>query len=372
MTLRWIAKNLLEERAALAASIGGVALSLVVVLLVGGMFAGESERIVTYLERAGADVWVMQSGVSNMHMATSLMRGEVVGAVKAVRGVASATPILNVGAFLGSRGGARWYSYIIGVHSEERRGGPWAMVSGQALPGPGEAVIPDVLAKKAKLGIGSTINALGRAFTIVGISTDTYSMANSVTFVAYGDLAKLLSVRDGTASYLLIEAAPGTSSADLAARIRSAVPDVNALTREAAVESDRRIAMQMGIGIIGVMTWVGGLVAALVIALTTYTATIRRARELAVVKALGFRQRTLYLTVLVQGGVIAALGYGVALAVAYAVRPLLGVSAPEVALVYPPLSLLRLAATTALIAIAASCLSGRHVARVDPAIAFRE
>jgi len=246
------------------------------------------------------------------------------------------------------------------------------MVRGQALPGPGEAVIPDVLAKKAKLGIGSTINALGRAFTIVGISTDTYSMANSVTFVAYGDLAKLLSVRDGTASYLLIEAAPGTSSADLAARIRAAVPDVNALTREAAVESDRRIAMQMGIGIIGVMTWVGGLVAALVIALTTYTATIRRARELGVVRALGFRQRTLYLTVLVQGGVIAALGYGVALAVAYAVRPLLGVSAPEVALVYSSLSLLRLAATTALIAIAASCLSGRHVARVDPAIAFRE
>ena len=371
MTLRWIAKNLLEERAALAASIGGVALSLVVVLLVGGMFAGESERIVTYLERAGADVWVMQSGVSNMHMATSLMRGEVVGAVKAVRGVASATPILNVGAFLESHDG-QWYSYIIGVHPEERRGGPWAMMSGRALPGPGEAVIPDVLAKKAKLGIGNTINALGRAFTIVGISTDTYSMANSVTFVAYGDLAKLLSVRDGTASYLLIQAAPGMSSADLAARIRSAVPDVNALTREAAVESDRRIAMQMGIGIIGVMTWVGGLVAALVIALTTYTATIRRARELGVVKALGFRQRTLYLAVLVQGGVVAALGYGVALAVAYAVRPLLGVSAPEVALVYSSLSLLRLAATTALIAIAASCVSGRHVARVDPAIAFRE
>src|SRR5262249_19607826 len=91
---------------------------------------------------------------------------------KAVRGVASATPILNVGAFLGSRGGGRWYSYIIGVHSEERRGGPWGMVRGQALPGPGEAVIPDVLAKKAKLGIGSTINALGRAFAIVGISTD--------------------------------------------------------------------------------------------------------------------------------------------------------------------------------------------------------
>jgi hypothetical protein len=182
MTLRWIARNLLEDRTALAASVGGVALSLVVVLLVGGMFAGESERIVSYLERAGADVWVMQRGVSNMHMATSLMRGEVVGAVEAVRGVATVTPILNVGAFLEARGG-RWYSYVIGVHPEEPRGGPWAMMSGRSLPGPGEVVIPDVLARKAKLGIGSAINALGRTFTIVGISTDTYSMANSVTFV---------------------------------------------------------------------------------------------------------------------------------------------------------------------------------------------
>jgi putative ABC transport system permease protein len=371
MLLRWIGKNLLQEPAALAASIGGIAFSLVVVLLVEAMFAGESERIVAYLEHAGADVWVMQSGVSNMHMASSLVGGRAVRAVEVVPGVVSATPILNVSAFLES-GDDRWYSYIIGVRPEDRNGGPWAMARGRPLPRPGETVIPDVLARKARLGIGSTIKALGETFTIVGISTGTYSMANSLTFVAYADLAKLLSVHDDTASYVLVQATPGTSARELAARIRSAVPEVNAMIRNDAVESDRRMAMQMGVDVIGVMRWVGGSVAALIVALTAYTGTVRRTRELGVVKALGFPNRALYLFAVVQSGVIAGFGYFAAVGVAYAARPVIRALAPEVALLYAPTSLLRLAVMTIVIALTASLVPGRRIAHVDPAVAFRE
>ena len=49
--LRWTAKSLLKEPANLFASAGGIALSLLLVILVEGLFAGESERIVAFLRR---------------------------------------------------------------------------------------------------------------------------------------------------------------------------------------------------------------------------------------------------------------------------------------------------------------------------------
>lgn len=58
---------------ALIASISASACAFLLVMLFEALFAGESERIVAYLHRADANVWVMQSGVSNMHMATSYL-----------------------------------------------------------------------------------------------------------------------------------------------------------------------------------------------------------------------------------------------------------------------------------------------------------
>ena len=190
--MRWTVKNLVQEPGSLLASIGGIGLSLLLVILVEGMFAGESERIVAYLQKAGADVWVMQAGVSNMHMATSLVRADLERAVEAVPGVVSATPILYVNAFV-EAGGRSWFSYVVGLRSGEERGGPWAMVRGHDRPLQGEAIIPDVVARKSGTDIGDIVAVLGRRLTVVGISAGTYSMANSITFVSYADLAELLS-----------------------------------------------------------------------------------------------------------------------------------------------------------------------------------
>lgn len=38
-------------------------------LFFDAIYRGEVERAVTYIRRMDADVWVMQRGVSNMHMA---------------------------------------------------------------------------------------------------------------------------------------------------------------------------------------------------------------------------------------------------------------------------------------------------------------
>lgn len=65
--------------------------AFLLVLLVEAAFAGESERIVACLNRADADVWVMQSGVSNMHMTTSYLADWKVAEIRDVPGSSTST-----------------------------------------------------------------------------------------------------------------------------------------------------------------------------------------------------------------------------------------------------------------------------------------
>jgi len=368
--VRWTARSLLSEPGSLIGSVGGVALALLLVMLVEAMFAGEAQRIVEYLERSRADVWVMQRGVSNMHMASSLVRKDVVEAVRATPGVRRATPILYVNAFLRA-GGRRWFSYVVGLRPDAASGGPWAMVDGGARARAGEVVVPDVVASKARLGLGDEVELLGRRLRVSGVSAGTYSMANSVTFVSYDDLADLLSAPEA-ASYVLVEADGTVSAEALAARIRERIRDVNVMTRADFVESDRRMAMQMGVEIIEIMTWVGSLVAALIVAFTAYTSVVRREREFGVAKALGTPNRALELAALQQAAMLAAGGWIVAVALAHASEPFIEALLPEISLRYHAATVGKLGLATMAIAAAAGWLPARRVGRLDPAIVFRE
>jgi putative ABC transport system ATP-binding protein len=257
MILRWTARNVLAERGGLVAASGGIAASLLLVLVLDGMFAGEAERIVSFVRDSGADVWVMQPGVENVHMASSLLRAGRAREVAAVPGVAAVAPILYVSAFL-STGDREWSSYVVGRRPADELARPRAMVAGTASPGPGEAVIPDVVAAQSGVEIGGEVSFLGRTFRVAGVSAGTYSMANSVTFVALADLAEILSSPEG-ASYLLVAADAGADATELARRIEASVSDVNALPASELVDRDRRLALQMGVDVIRVMTWIGGL-----------------------------------------------------------------------------------------------------------------
>ena len=211
-------KNLLHEPGRFLISLGGVSAALVLGLLLEGIFVGTSEQIVAYPDRTDADVWVMQKGVSNMHMATSILPVSLAEEVARVPGVEDAEPILYLNAFV-RVGGEDWFSYVVGIRAGASRGGPWRMAEGKASPGLGEAVIPDVLARKGGVRLGDDITIMGRPFRVVGLSRDTFSMANSITFVSYQDLEALMGT-PASASYILVKGASGVAPEVLAERIR--------------------------------------------------------------------------------------------------------------------------------------------------------
>ena len=366
---RWTFKSLLAEPLAILVSIAAAGSAFLLVMFFEAVYEGESEQIVAYVKHAEADVWVMQRGVANMHMATSYLNDWKLAQVRAVPGVADVEGILYLNTVIES-GAQQWFAYIVGLDVPSTQAGPWAMAAGRDQPGPGEAVVPAVFADMAELKLGDPVRITDRDFTIVGFSEGTFSMANSVIFVTKSDLEDIMTSLD-IVSYGLVKAEPGTDPVELAARIEGAVEKVDALPADQFVINDQRMAMQMGVETIALMTLIGGALAVLLVAFTIYSQVSRQRRELAVAKALGATNRFLYISVGLQATAITIASVLVATGLAVAVMPLATALIPPVTLKLTVAAVARIALVGLVVALFASLFPARQIARVDALSAFQ-
>jgi putative ABC transport system permease protein len=366
--LTWAWKSLIAQPAGLFGSAAGIAAAFILVISFDAVWRGESERIVAYLRDTGADVWVMQRGVHNMHMATSFVWDWKAEAIAGMPGVRRVTPIVYLSGVVDVKG-RQSFSYIVGFDPADARAGPRQLTAGRTVEGRGEAVIPDVLARLTGAGIGDVVTVKNETFTVVGLSRGTYSLANAITFVHMADLRDILSAT-GTYSYLMVDADEGVDPAALAARIRQEVDKVNALAGEDFVRNDFGLAMQMGVQLMSVMTAISAALAALIVGFTAYSLVARRRRELAVVKALGVGNRALIGGVVFQALTVTLLGYALATTAAVALLPWVPVLAPQLTLVLSIPSIAKTGLAALPVALAGAVLPAHMVCRVDPASAF--
>jgi putative ABC transport system permease protein len=368
-TLLLARRNLARNRVRLLVSVGGVALALSLTLALDAVYAGVANQLTRYIDRAGADVWVAQAGVRNLHMVASWLPDSVTEEVRAVAGVADATPILYSTDTIAARE-ERAVAYVIGLPADTSMGGPWNVVEGSNRVGPGEIIVDRGFARKARVSIGDTVTVLGGEARIVGLSEGTASLVNSVAFVSFDDFQAM---RGGApvVSFVLVKVAGAASPEAVAAAIERGVPDVTAQTRTDFSTQERRLVMDMSADVISIMNAVGFVVGLAVVALTVYVQTLARRREYGVLKALGARNRVLYRVVLVQAVLSVAVGFLVGLAF----TGLLGFIVPraglDLELSIGAASLAKVGLFAAVIAGLAAILPIRQVSGVDPAIVFR-
>ncbi len=362
-------RNLTGNRVRFLVSVGGVALALSLVLALDAIFAGVANQLTTYIDRAGADVWVSQAGVRNLHMVASFMPASLTEDVRGVAGVAGATPILEATDTIAARD-ERAVAYVIGLPGDAPIGGPWD-VEGSSRVTPGEVIVDRGFAERAGVSIGDGVTVLGSEARIVGLSRGTASLVNSVAFVSFADF---LAMRGGApvVSFVLVKVAQGTSAESVAAAIERRVPGVTAQARADFSAEERRLVMDMSADVISIMNGVGFAVGLAVVALTVYIATLARRREYGVLKALGARNRVLYRVVLLQAVLSVAVGFLTGLGFTGLLAFIVPRTGLQLELSITAASLAKVGLVAALIAGLAAILPIRQVAGVDPAIVFRK
>ena len=367
--IRLAFRNLFQNKGRLVISVGGVALSLLLVLALDAVFAGVERRITAYIEHSGADVWVSQEDVLNMHMASSSLPDSVARKVRHMPGVAAASPILyltnNVIA-----GDERNLAYIIGLPEGAPLGGPWEISSGRSLPREGEAIINRTVAESSGIALGDEVEIMGEDFKVVGLSEGTASLVNSIAFISAKDFEKIRGTYD-TFSFLLVKAAEGESPEGLAARIQAQVRDVTAQTTRDFAGQERRVVKDMSTDVITIMNLIGFLIGLAVMALTVYTSTLARRREYGMLKALGARSGDLYLTVLAQAFLSIAMGFLFGLGITLFLSVIIPLSGTNLALEVSPNSLLKVGSVSIVVAGISAVLPIRQISGLDPAMVFR-
>jgi putative ABC transport system permease protein len=371
MSAMWLLarRNLASNRVRLVVSVGGVALALSLTLALEAIYAGVANQLTTYVDRSGADVWVSQPGVRNLHMVASWLPDSVVDEVRAVDGVADVTPILYSTDTIAA-GEERAVAYVIGLPAGGAMGGPWDVVEGADRVSQGEVIVDRGFARKAGVTLGDRITVLGGEATIVGLSEGTASLVNSVAFVPFDDF-RAMRAGAPVVSFVLVRTANGASAEAVAGEIERQVGGVTAQSREAFAAGERRLVTDMSAEVISIMNVIGFVVGLAVVALTVYIATLARRREFGVLKALGARNRVLYRIVLAQAVLSVALGFVIGLAFTWLLGFLVARTGLDLELAITGASLVKVGLFAAVIGGLAAILPIRQVADLDPSIVFR-
>lgn len=361
-------RNHFQSTAKALMTTGAVALAFMLIFSFDAVLAGLEGRIAAFIERSGADVWVAQSGVRNMHMASSTVPRGVVDEVRAVEGVAEAMSLRYLANVM-VKDDEQYVAYVIGLPEGATMGTPVGVTSGDALPEPGEVIVDGALRQEGAR-VGDTVRILGSDFRIGGLAEGLASTLSSLAFIRLDDFDRLIGSA-ATVSYVLVRVAPGASPDAVAARIERDVPSVTASSAALFADQERRIVRDMSTEITVIMNLVGALIGLAVIALSVYTATVSRLPEFGLLRALGAARRHCFGVVLGQAALVVALGFVLGLVLTFGASLLVPLVDPLLYMRITWPSILKATAIALVVAGLAAIAPIVQISGVDPAIVFR-
>ncbi len=354
-----------ERRRAVLAT-AGVAVALLLVLVLDGIFAGAMRQVTAYVRSSPADLIISQRGVRTMHMSNSTLPADLATQAREVEGVDWVAPIGFVSGVIGTETGGRQLSYVIG-YTPGQPGGPRQLVAGRAPQG-GEAVIDQVAADQLGLEIGDPIRVLGTWLRVSGLAEGGTSIVNTTTFVT---VAELDEIHGPTISYLLVGAKPGINPTALRDTLEEALPETTVQTRSQFADEEAAVVADMSADVMRIMAIIGFAIALAVVCLTLFTATLARLREYGIIKALGASTSRLAGVVIAQAAWTIAIGLATSVALALVVGRVVEAVSPTITIAIEPASILRVAVGAAAIGAVSALAPLRRVVAVHPASAFR-
>jgi putative ABC transport system permease protein len=329
----------------------GIGMLLMIVMGMGGIYRGIIEDATLLVDKASADLWVVQRGTRGPFAEISRVPTNLADRVAAVPGVQTARRFV-FHTIQRERAGRPLRLAVTGLDYPTDRGEWLPLVAGRPLGQNHYEMIAD---RSLGLHLGEHM-ALGKdTYTVVGLTTNMISSAGdglafftvpdalAIQFDLSGEAIRLeraarrsrvgkvdlggvspalLDVASGPSeavpalpppalSAILVNVEPGTDPATVAA-ILAGWTDVSAHTRE----EERNLLLtgtvekiRLQIGLFRILLTV---ISAIIMALILYTMTLDKLQPIALLKLIGAPNRVILGMILQQALVLGALGYGIA------------------------------------------------------------
>ncbi len=308
---RLIAANLAHHPGRTIASIFGVALGVVLVVLTVGLVRGMLRDRGTRDANLGFEIMLSLRGQQGLSVASLplTMPTKLASEIQAIPGVAAVVPIGQQLELKGETGlGIR---QIDGVEFQAFAAmSKIRIVAGQPLPDAGDFIVVDVrYAAGHQTRIGDKLAALGREFTIVGI----YEPETGARMMIPLKTMQEIQSAPEQCSMLYVKCLNPDEQALVAQRLATAFPDVRILLTKNLPELFAYGYQGFNV-FLNIVALLAAFISVLVILLTMYTTVTERTRQIGILKALGASKKFIALVfvneaLLVSGvGVLSGLG----------------------------------------------------------------
>lgn len=358
-----VRRSLLAEPRRLAASVVGVGLALMLVLLVGGLWAGVRSQVTRYEDQSGAQLYVVERGTRTLFADSSSVPIARLAEVRSTPGVGWAAPVRAIFAVVELHD-KKIAAAVVGFRSGEP-GGPWNLSDGRLPRRNNEVVVDSVLATRHRLGVGATFSLASMRFRVVGVSRGGASFMTSFVFVPHATTDQLLRAPATTSTILVGTGDPAGVKARLEAKGMTVVD-------RASLRAEN---LRLATGIYGVpikvMVLVAFLAGTLIVALSAYSLVLERRREFGIIKALGATPRRLVGYALGETLSLAFGGFVASLVFALVGRWWITKIRPQFTIVYSTRGIIEVAFIALAMALLASIVPARRLTHLDPAVAYR-
>ncbi|MDG5977767.1 hypothetical protein H010_21116 [Hydrogenophaga taeniospiralis CCUG 15921] len=374
----------------------GLGLLIGVTLTMAGVYRGMVDDAHALLANSRADLWVVQKDTQGPYAESSSIKDDVVKSVRGMPGVAAAANVTYLTMQV-ARHGVDNRVMVVGIEPG-LPGAPGYLVAGRHLTRSHYEAVADV---KTGFQLGETVRIRRHDYTVVGLTQRMVSSGGDpMLFVPLKDAQETQFLKDNDAivnerartaanpafnrpgspglleavqalqtssrsvNAVLVQAAPGFTPEQVAAPIRR-WKHLSVYTRDGmedilVVKLIANSAKQIGMFLV-----ILAIVSAAIVAFIIYTMTMGKLREIAVLKLIGTRDRTIAGMILQQ-----ALGLGlIGFAVGKVAATVWGPAFPKYVLLLPGDAVAGLVATLLMCALA-STLAIRVALKVDPGAAI--
>jgi putative ABC transport system permease protein len=375
----------------------GLGLLIGVTLTMAGLYRGMVDDAQVLLSNSGADLWVVQQDTQGPYAESSSLRDDVVRSIVGLPGVARAANVTYLTMQVRRSGGGDVRAMVVGFEPG-MPGEPGYLIAGRHITRSHYEAVADV---RTGLRLGERIRIRRHEYTVVGLTQRMVSSGGDpMVFIALKDAQEAQFLKDNDAilnerartaanpslnrpgvpglleaiqasqasnrnvNAVLVQLKPGHDAERVAEPIRR-WKHLEAFTRVQMEEILVAKLIATSAKQIGMFLVILAIVSAAIVAFIIYTMTLGKIREIAVLKLIGTRNRTIAGMILQQALGLGFIGFIVGKVSATVWAPIF----PKYVLLEPGDAVRGLAAVIVICALA-STLAIRVALKVDPAAAI--
>jgi putative ABC transport system permease protein len=292
-------------------TITGVALCILLMIFLLGVYQGVADGCVEYVRRNQSDLWVLQQNARNILRGMSLLSSSQGMRIAEIDGVESVSPILL---FLpGVKHGNQVATvFLAGFDPTTGNGGPPEIVKGHTVQSDTDIVLDRIFALMNHINVGDKVSINNVGLEVVGFSAGTNAFVIQYAFTTLKCAQSILGF-PGIVSCYLVKVRPGMDARRVSDRIHEVVHRVEVYDQQTFLRNNIKEMESGFLPLLYTIASIGTIVLTTILSLLLSVNILEKRKEFAVLKTLGAPVKFLPRVVVEQSLMITGIGYFLAL-----------------------------------------------------------